>query len=236
MASTKRRMWRRLAWFFPLLLFFLVVEFSMMGKAFSDVLPVVLPVLALLLPFGLFLGFRSQLERGKVVWNSYDVTLSANVIRRQVTNLPPVEILRPEVVRIVETGEGVTVATRDRHRFIFIPEQLIGYEDLRAHLAQWRNFEPPGATNRLFSIGWTVLTIGSWIGTGVLRDIRLAMISGAVLFAVTGIAIRETLKTKIADSRSKASAIRAMAFLLLAPIARLILYFCFHMNIGWPHE
>lgn len=38
-----------------------------------------------------------------------------------------------------------------------------------------------------------VALVGSWIATGVLRDIRLAMLSGAVLLVVGGVIIRQVL-------------------------------------------
>jgi hypothetical protein len=62
------------------------------------------------------------------------------------------------------------------------------------------------------------------------------MLSGAVLVLVGGLTIRETLHTKVADNRTKAVGLGSICFMLLAPIARLILYFGFHVNFGWPHE
>jgi hypothetical protein len=239
-SATKRRLWRRMAWMLTLILVMVTVESLWLGdpQALLSTLPVVLPLMVLALAFSVFRSFRAQIKSGKAAWDSYDLTLSENVMRRQIVNLPPIEILRPEVTRIVEAkGEGLTVATGDRHRFIFIPEQVIGYDEVRARLAGWRHFEPPRrARNRLIVIGWSTVLVGSWVGTGVLRDIRLAMVSGAVLVAAAVVVIRETLDSKVADNKTKARAIGAAGFLLLAPIARLILYLGFHMNTGWPHE
>ena len=239
-ATTKRRIAKRLAWVLPLIFILVIGEFVVMGKnsqSFVDALPIALSVSVLALAFGLFRAFRLQLKNGKPAWDSYDLTMSENVIMRHVINLPPIEILRPEVTRVVEVrGQGLTVATNDRHRFVFVPEELLGYDEVRARLAQWRALDPPLVRNRLGSIVWSIALIGAWIGTGAFRDIRVAMASAAVLVLVGGITIRETLNTKVADNRAKAASLGSVCFMLLAPVARLVLYFGFHMNVGWPNE
>ena len=132
-------------------------------------------------------------------------------------------------------AEGLTVATADRHRFIFIPKQLIGFSEVCTQLLTWRAFEGPKlARNRALAVSWTVLLIGSWIACGVIPNLGLAMLAGATLVAVGALAIREILKVNVFDNKQKAASIGGLVFMMFAPFARLILHFVFHVETGWP--
>ncbi len=162
------------------------------------------------------------LRRGRPEWDSYELTMSDNVLRRQVANLPAVEILRPEVVRIVQaTGQGLTVVPRDRHRSIYVPEQLVSYAEVCERLSAWHPFEPPKIRFWFFVVCWTVLLLGSWIATGTISDIRWAMAAGAVLWVVASISIRETLRSHIVTPRDKVFSVLVLVLFMLAPLARL---------------
>src|SRR5262249_47909463 len=83
--------------------------------------PVVALVTTVLLLVILLLGVRRVLKGLREAWDSYELTMSPNVLRRVVAYLPALEVLRPDVVRIVDApGKGLTVCTADRHRVLFI--------------------------------------------------------------------------------------------------------------------
>jgi hypothetical protein len=82
-------------------------------------------------------------------------------------------------------------------------------------------------------IGWAVILIGSWIASGVIPDLRLAMIAGAVLLVVAALSIREILKLGVMDNRHKALIIGGLVFMMLAPFARLMMHFVFEVDMRW---
>lgn len=227
---TKRRIFRRMAWAVPMIAGIIAIELYVLGspdQSGGNVWPLTLVIVVAAVGLGLFLSVRRQLKAGRAQWDSYELTMSDNVLRRQASNLATVEILRPEVTKIVDMrGQGLTVATGDRHLFIFVPEHLVGYAEARGRLSAWKPLEPPKLDrSQAVTVAWTVLLIGSWIGTGLIPDVRLAMISGLVLLLVGGLTIRNVLRMTFADNRTKARMVAVVSFMLVAPFARLALHF-----------
>ena len=238
-ATAKRRIYRRFAWSIPLLVLILTLEFAFISKGAQgqvNVLPFAIPLAIFMVGLGMFRGFRAQLKSGKTVWDSYELTISDNILRRVTANLPPAEMFRTEVTRIIDAkGEGLTVATADRHRFIFVPEQVVGYGEVRERLASWRAFEPPRlARNRAVAVSWTIVLLGSWLASGMIPDIRLAMVAGVVLLAVGAVTMRETIKLTVMENKTKAAIFWGLCFMMLTPFARLLLFLAFHVNPRWP--
>jgi hypothetical protein len=227
-AVIKRRIYRRVAWSYALVLLMVAAALAVMSRFqpnIADGFPISIPIVLVALAGSGFLAVRAQLQREQSAWASYQLTIEAHLLRRLVANLQPMEITRPEVTRIVAfEGRGLRVDTADRHRFIFIPEQLVGFEDVRRQLASWRDPELPRlARNRALGIGVAVLLSGSWIACGVIPDLRIAMIPGAVVVVVGAWAMRETLKSRVADRKQKARIIGLFALMMFAPFARLLL-------------
>jgi len=224
--TARRRMWRRSTLMMLLVLIFLEIADRALGvpEGLSDHVWIT-PEVLLLTAFSLFRVLRKQLEDGKPSWNSYSLTVGDDLIRREMSNVPSLEIRRADVTHIHEVrGAGITVLTADRHRFVFIPEQLIGYESVRGLLAEWKPFEPPKlARSWLVSAAWSIALIGSCLGTAVIHDIRLAMGCGAVLWAVGALLIREIRRLEMLDDKTKATYIGGVCLMLLSPVTRLLL-------------
>jgi len=197
-------------------------------------LPVVVPLLVALLAFSFWRGMRLARERERPEWDSYQLTLSPNVLRRFVATRPSVEILRPEVTRILEApGMGLTVSAGN-YRFIFIPEQLEGYAGVRERLALWRAIEPSRpARTKLLQLAWMLCLIGLWLASGMLPNIWLALLAGAALIVCACFSIRETLRLESLANNHKARVVLMLGFFMLAPFARAILYFGFGMGGKW---
>jgi hypothetical protein len=145
-------------------------------------------------------------------------------LRRVVSSLPALEIARSEVTRIVDSpGEGLTVMTAARQRFVFIPEQLQEYPLVREQLAGWRPFETPRLRRtQAVQMAWTLLLLGLWLATGLVQDVRLALLAGVGLWIVGGISIREALRLGILDRSYRRRVLGLLGFLLLSPLARLL--------------
>jgi hypothetical protein len=236
--TAKGRIRRRFAWVIPLFLGLLTLELGLLARAqpgTSDTLPVVVPIVVVAIGYGWFRAVRTQMKEGRAAWDSYQLTVGPNVLRRFIVNLPPAEMVRTEVTRIVESdAEGLNVATADRHRFVFVPRQLVGFHEVRAHLSGWKAIEPakPGRQAALGFL-WSAVLLGCWIGTGVIPDIRLAMLSGAVLLAAVGFVIREILAQRVVANERKAAVVGGLFLFMLAPVARLVLHFVYGVDPRW---
>jgi hypothetical protein len=199
------------------------------------VLPFTIPLTIVIAAIVLSRVRRQTRLRSKQDWESYQLTMSRNVLRRFVASLPAVEILRPEVSRILDSpGQGLSVVANPS-RFIFIPEQLVGYASVREQLASWRAFEPARAARaELTRLGWTLLMLSLWVATGMLPQFWLGMLAGAALLVVASLSLRATLKLQVFDNKYKARAVGALGFFMLAPFARALLHFGFGMDVVWP--
>jgi hypothetical protein len=192
----------------------------------ADTIYVSAPLILAFAGFVMYRGLRRQLALQRKEWESYELTLGDNVLRRQVADLPAIEIARPEVTRITETANaGLTIATADRHKLVFVPVQLVDYAEARERLLAWAPqgaFQGAGAA-RAYGIGLGLLMVGAWFATG-LPDIRLAMLAGAVSAACCLFIIREVAKSVSIARRTKAAIIGGMILMMLSPVARLLLY------------
>jgi len=78
----------------------------------------------------------------RAAWRSYQLTLDAAWISTKAVGLVATEIRRDEVTRIVDRpGYGLTIFGPEKGPVVFIPEELVGYAEVRAVLAEWRTLE-----------------------------------------------------------------------------------------------
>ncbi|WP_166243146.1 hypothetical protein [Paenibacillus turpanensis] len=68
-------------------------------------------------------------------WISFKITVSNESITKTQVNIPDVEILKKDVVRIVKAAGGFTIQTVDPQKSLFVPNQLGEYEDFESHLS-----------------------------------------------------------------------------------------------------
>jgi hypothetical protein len=225
-AGARARERRKLAWMAggSALLGLMMSAFSFGGASPSERLAMG-AFLAAMLFLGAWRGTRVARARMRDFWASYELTMGPNTLRRTVVNLPPLEIVRPDVTGLERSPRGVTVKTRDRHAPLFIPVELIGYDDVVERLATWRSIEPARTTRALAPvIGWTVLYTAAFLAATRLPDLRPALAAGLVLVVMSAIALRNTLRTPLLDSRTRSATIGGLVMMMLAPLARLILH------------
>jgi hypothetical protein len=225
---------RRLAWALPSFLLLVLVLGHFQDGAL-ETLPFTVPIVLVSLGWGVFRALKRERETGQPSWESYQLSLTENAMRRFIGPLPAVEIVRSEVTRIIDApGDGLTVTTADPQRFIFIPEQLIDYPSVRAELSGWRSFERKSLLRLgAAQLGWTLLLLTLWLASGLVREPWLAALAGTGLWVVCAISIRATLKLRLADNQYKARALGALGFFMLAPLARLALHAIFGKDLPW---
>jgi hypothetical protein len=167
-------------------------------------------------------GWIVQCRREKVRCDSYELTLSADLVCRTIQDLPPMRVLRREVTRIHEHPEkGLTIATAHPNQFVFIPKPLIGYEEVREALQCWHSTDEPPSPARGVAI--SVLQIGfalAPIGAMLMRvNIWWAIAAGAPAIPLGAWQIRTVLQSSHLDHRQKRALVWAIVPWTVAPFA-----------------
>jgi hypothetical protein len=71
---------------------------------------------------------------------SYEILISPRALRR-ISLFAPAEMLTPEVSSIVEVDNGLSIASSAPPCRLFVPNAVVGYAEIRAHLAAIRPIE-----------------------------------------------------------------------------------------------
>jgi hypothetical protein len=178
---------------------------------------------------GLAISLRKQIKRERMAWKSFQLTLGKHVVRRYMANVPAIEILRSEVTTIIDSQEGLTIKTANPYHFLFVPKSIVAYEAVRERLVTWKTFEVISKSKQIQSVVKTstfaIAVIGSWIATGRIQDIRLAMLPGTILWILCLWSISAIRKIEGCNSKQKAIMMGTAVFMMLAPLGRLALYF-----------
>lgn len=172
-----------------------------------------------------FIVYRRTLARELVMWRSYRLALTPNIVRRVIDGMAPVEVLRSEVTRIVAMPEqGLQVHTADPLRFVYIPEQLERFEEVSAELGQWAPIQPPDRQKtRLGQALGGVLglaIVGAWGASSYVSDPRVVVASLIVLYGGIGYIGWTTVRNPNMTMRQKASILMVFGFMALGPLAR----------------
>jgi len=85
-----------------------------------------------------WLRTRAAVERQLVM---FEIITSPRVLRRIMVGLPPAEVLRPEVTRIVETPRALCLLSTTPRRTMTVVRAVDGYDAVREQVATWGNIE-----------------------------------------------------------------------------------------------
>jgi hypothetical protein len=136
----------------------------------------VLPLICL----AMYLGYRRQ----RATFQGFRLILEGDCLTRIAPGLAELSIFCDEVVEIVETqGSGIAVFPTERGRAIGFPAGLIGYDEVRAALAQWKDItvRPNRPLLRWAPIGVPALLIGVAVATFVLQSPYLVIPLGSAV-------------------------------------------------------
>jgi hypothetical protein len=181
-----------------------------------------------------FIIYRRALARELVMWRSYRLALSSNIVRRVIDGMAPVEVLRSEVTRLVLVPEqGLWVHTAAPLRFVYIPEQLERFQEVCAELGQWSAIQPPDLKKtrlgQALGVGLGLAIVGAWIASSYVADPRLLAASLVALYAGIGYISWTTVRNPNMTMRQKASILMVFGFMGLGPLAR---YALEHLALG----
>lgn len=224
---TKPALYRRFGIFLALTV---ILGAGMLGfmaikdPAIVSSLPYSLPLVAIVLAASTVRSVRSQLVKQRLSWDSYELTLGPSLLVRRVGSLQPLEILRAEVTRIAHApGRGITVSTKDRHRTIFVPEPLVGFDEVKERLAEWRTSEP-ARSETVPAVARSALMLGCFFASLLVPDVRLAVVAAVVFYALLGAAALEVVRTKTLEESARRRVLISFALFAVAPAARLLMH------------
>lgn len=224
---TKRALYRNMAIFLTLTVVLAAACLAFMASNDEGIvaaLPYSVPLTVAVVAATTVFSLRAQLVKQRQSWDSYELTLGPSMMLRRVANLPPLEILRAEVTRISHLpGRGLTVSTKDRHRTLFIPEPLVGFDEVKERLAEWRTAEP-ARNEGGNAVARSVLMLSCFFGSLLVPDIRLAIAAAVVFYALLGSAALEVVRTQALDENAKRRTLVTFALFTVAPAARLLMH------------
>ena len=219
---------RQLAWQLPVLVGAGAVGLIGSGGNHSPDLISTLLIAAAIVCLTLGGTLALGLARARKAWRSLELTVSPSVLRLQMADLAPIEVLRFEVTRIVELeGVGLVLHTADPTKSPLVSRHLEGFAELRAHLATWRPLESSidHRRKRAQAWAWSAAMLGAWLAAGLMPNMIIAGAAGVALIVMGSISLTNVLKMKTLSNRYKASALATLGLFMLAPVARLVLHF-----------
>lgn len=159
----------------------------------------------------LFALFQLRLAKRAVArMMTYQLTLGPNLIRIVCQGLLPTEVLRTEVTRIVESSRYLRVSFAGK--FIAVPRDLGGFDEVRARLAEWRPIER--ARFGFVPLAILASTLGLWLFSLVASLSPPSLTVVLALFAVGPIALSRLVARSMMTNRQKAR-MHAMSIILL---------------------
>lgn len=99
------------------------------------------------------IGMIRALRRVKKAFESYELTISENLIAREQYNTPTISIYLGEVREIIKRkNKGFIVWGKTSNDMILIPAQIENYEQLETALGQIKTIDSKGRTNTILKV------------------------------------------------------------------------------------
>jgi hypothetical protein len=227
--TTKRMLYRRYATVLVLAVILGGIMLAFMARndeKMVETLPYTVPLLLTVMLASTVIGIRGQLVKQRAGWDSYELTIGPSFLVRRIVGLPSIEVLRHEVTSIRHAeGNGITVGTADAHRFIFVPEALVGFDEVKATLGDWRTIDGPPRGRSAITIARSALTLGCLFAAVIVPDIRLAIAAAVVFYVLVASSLREIAKTRVLTTTAKRRIMGGLLWMAIGPLARLLLHF-----------
>ncbi|ANE51419.1 hypothetical protein [Flavisolibacter tropicus] len=189
------------------------------GEDDSNVLPFVIPILALYI----FYKIYNTLGKQKVFFESYTLTVDETSITREQKGMPAITLSKWEIKTInkLENGSFV-IKGQSRLDLICVPAQLEDYATAEALLNSFSPVTPkPVPLVQQYAIPILILGIGLLAAVFLLKDKILVSISGTIAAGLLVWSLYIGLRSKNIDQKSKRGALWA-GVVILAIIFRIV--------------
>ena len=169
-----------------------------------NVLPFVIPLMAGAVGFGLYKGINRQ----KVLFESYTLIISDNLVTRKQLNTPTISIYFNEIKEIARnTKGGFTIKGKTAADLIAIPAQIENYAALEAALGQIQPIVVKGNTPFLqkYQSLAGLLTIGLMLCVYTVSNKIIVGLTGTALVALMIWSLIKIQGNKNIDHKTKQS-------------------------------
>jgi peptidoglycan/LPS O-acetylase OafA/YrhL len=140
----------------------IVIALALRGIDQNDSGWFALVVPAIMLPFLVF-GFARGLRKSKALqrdqWMTYELLLGNNSVTRRMKGVPDLMLSRNDITVAREHPTGLTVGNKAKRQYIFINQSLVGFDEVRAQIAEWKPISPPGWTSHYPAIRAVVFAL-----------------------------------------------------------------------------
>jgi uncharacterized membrane protein (UPF0136 family) len=218
---------KRVMWITPgIVAVLLLVVFTVVGILLESVPPLfwlLVPATACLLLGSAFLGNRSN-QRELV---TFGIAIGPDVIRRVSGQLPPMEMVRTEVARIVDAPVGLLLFAESPPRALVIPRKLAGYDRVREIVTQWRapEVQPPRRGTGVRLIAGYVLGVVAFSAATYGPDGWVSALGTAVFLGLVTLAALRLFRERFMDPKARRVALLILGMATLAVVWRWVLPF-----------
>lgn len=114
------------------------IYIGLSGTDTSGNMYIVLPIVILTVSFAISIGIRRGNRINKESITSFKIELMDDSICKYQKNAPEIKIAKSEVISITEViKNGITIKTKIPSKYIHIPNNIEGYDDLKKSLSEW---------------------------------------------------------------------------------------------------
>jgi hypothetical protein len=175
-----------------------------------NVLPYVIPLIAVSVGFGLYRGVNRQ----KGLFESYTLTFTSNLITREQLNTPTISIYFNDIYEIIKNRNGsFTIRGKGVTDIISVPTQIENYPQLQETLSQLKSISTKSNDHFLqkYRSILAIFAVGLMVCVYTLTNKIIVALSGALLVGLMLWSFFEVYRSKNIDSKTK----RGMWWVLL---------------------
>lgn len=186
---------------------------------------IVLPLAILLSLAALIFGFYLGMNRQKVMYESFRLTLDDYYITRKQHNTTTIRILNEEVSDIIKNSKGnFIIKGKLSNDIIIVPLQIENYQKLELSLSAIRpiSTKPIEPFFQKYNSIISILSLLLMVAVYISKNKVIVGFSGAILLVILGYSIYEIKRSKNLDSRTKMMFI--VIFIVLASIIKTMYY------------
>lgn len=186
-----------------------------------NVLPIIIPLSAAALGFGLYRGVNRQ----KALLESYTLTITNNLVTREQLNTPAISIYFNDIKEIAKHKNGsFTIKGKEAIDLIGIPAQIDDYSKLETALQQIQTIVVKDEVSFLqkYQSLSGLLTVGLMLCVYTVSNKLIVALTGSALVALMVWSLIKIQSSKNVDSKTKRSA--WLVLLVLASVIGVMVF------------
>lgn len=167
-----------------------------------NILPIIIPFFALVVGFSLYRGVNRQ----KVLFDSYTLTITNNLITREQLNTPTISIYFNDIKEITKHKNGsFTIKGKDTTDLIGVPSQIDNYSQLETILQNIRPITVKESVSFLqkYQSLTALLTMGLMLCVYTVNNKIIVALTGTTLVVLMIWSFIKVQSSKNVDSKTK---------------------------------